>query len=291
VAGRRATFAGAAAVLAAVTVLAAGALISGGAPWRFSPREVDLASYVYFDPHDARELMRYGVCFIPEMLSARDFPVAKCLPDKPGQPKLLVIGDSHAATMWFGLDQVLQGFNVMQATAVGCKPVLHQAPRQAAECAKIMDYVLTQYLPAHRVDAVLLQAHWYPVDIPAVEETLEWLRGLGIPAVLVGPMPQYDSQLPRLLVFAIRHGDPQLPRRHLVGMFETLDRQMAAAFRDDRNVRYVSLFNLLCRDGSCVEYAAPDVPFLSDADHLTKAGSILTAKRMAALGVLPSRYE
>ena len=288
VANARITFSGAAALLLTVIALSGSIIFWRGAPWRFSPREVNLASYIYEDRSDPRSLMRYGVCFVAsDNASARDFSVSKCLPEKPGQPKVLVFGDSHAAAMWFGLNDVLQGVNVMQATAARCIPVVHQPPRQDPECTQLMDYILTQYLMQHKVDAVLLQAHWYPVEVPQIQETVLWLRARNIPVILSGPIPRYDSQLPRLLVFAMRHNDPELPTRHIVGMFEDLDHQLAALARDSWHVPYISLFDLLCQDHSCIHYAAPDVPFLSDADHMTKLGSILLAKKILALGVLP----
>ncbi len=283
-AGLHKTFAGATAAVILVAILAVGAVVSQGAPWRFSPPEVELARYIYFDPDSKEDVFRNGVCFVNK---PSEFSAAKCLPEKPGQKKLLVMGDSHAAAMWSGLDRVLEGVNVMQVTAPRCIPVLHQPPRQEADCAKLMEYALTSYLMSHQVDVVMLQAFWYAEFLPAIGETVVWLREHNIPVILVGPIPVYDSQLPRLLAFSIRQKDPLMPRAHLVRTIQPLDQQMAALARDTWHVPYVSLVDLLCKEGSCIEYAAPGVPFLSDADHMTKAGSILTAQRMLALGILP----
>jgi hypothetical protein len=67
---------------------------------------------------------------------------------------------------------------------------------------------------------------------------------------------------------------------------EPLDRQMASLSRDTWHVPYVSIYDLFCSNGTCTEYANQGVPMLSDYGHLTKAGSILAARRIDALGVL-----
>ena len=198
------------------------------------------------------------------------------------------MGDSHAAALWFGLNDALPGVNVMQATGVGCRPAIRQPPQQDGECAQVIDYIWKQYLPSHHVDLVLLQARWYAMDIALLDETVAWLTQRRIPVLVVGPMPMYDTYLPRLLAVSIRDRDPQLPRRHRIAAVDDLDRRMMAQARAKWRVPYVSLVDLLCNQGACLEYAAPDVPLLLDADHLTKAGSILTARKIAALGLLPS---
>lgn len=268
-------------------ILSIGLVVFRGLDFRFAPRAREIAAYIDNDPHDSRDQYRNGICFITSgTATLRDFPLATCLPDNSQKTSILVFGDSHAAALWWGLDQVFKGANVMQATASGCKPVLHQRPRQLASCTAIMDYILKDYLPTHKVDAVLIEAHWDPDDLASLGETLSWLRQRNISAIVVGPIVQYDSSLPRLLATSISHGDPLLPSEHRLQFVEPLDREMAALARDSWHTPYISLFRLFCAKGVCDEYAQPDVPLQSDYGHLTKAGSVLAAERIKALGIL-----
>jgi peptidoglycan/LPS O-acetylase OafA/YrhL len=286
--GRHALFTGAAAATVAVTASGAALILSQGMPSRFTPQARTVASYIDNDPLDSRDQYRNGTCFVTdERATLKDFLQNKCLPDKPLQKTILVLGDSHAAAMWWGFDQLFPDVNVIQATASGCKPVLKQRPRQHDGCAQIMSYMLQDYLPSHKVDAVLIEAHWDDGDIASLGETIEWLKRQKIPTILFGPVVQYDSALPRLLAMSISRGDPLLPRRHLAAFVEPLDRQMAALSRDSWHVPYISMYELFCGKVSCTQYAAPEVPLLSDYGHLTKLGSVLAAERIAKSGVMP----
>jgi peptidoglycan/LPS O-acetylase OafA/YrhL len=286
--GRRVIFPGAALVTLVVAASGATLVLSAGMPSRFTPQARAVASYIDNDPVDSSNQSRNGTCFITSRgATLRDYPMDVCLPDKPHEESILVFGDSHAAALWWGLDHYFSNANVMQATASGCKPVLVQRPRQFPSCTEIMDYILKVYLPTHRVAAVLIAAHWDDGDIPGIGETVTWLQHQNIPVILLGPIVQYDSSLPRLLAMSLSKNDPQLPKRHLATYVAALDRRMAALAHDTWHVPYISMFRLFCRDDICTQYAAPNVPLQSDYGHLTKAGSILAARRMSALGILP----
>ena len=272
--------------VAVVAVLGSIAWASGGLPTRFSAEAQAVARYLEEEP--GHNQYRNGTCF----LTARDwdlgtFDFHDCLPESAGKTTFLVLGDSHAAHLWWGLHIVYPEANVMQATSVGCKPVLEQAPRQFPGCTRLMSYALTQYLPTHHVDAVLLAARWADDDLSSLAHTLAWLQAQHVPVVLFGPTLQYDAPLPRLLAMSMRENDSQLAHRHRVTSFSALDVQMAGLARDDWHVPYVSLINLLCPGDSCLQYAAPGVPLLSDYGHLTEAGSVLVAKKLRTDGRLP----
>jgi SGNH domain (fused to AT3 domains) len=88
----------------------------------------------------------------------------------------LLIGDSHAAQLWYGLSTTLSDVNVMQATASGCRPTIEQSFFSEDRCLQLMNYVFSDFLPTHHVDALLIAGRWTPEDIPRLSHTIAWLR-------------------------------------------------------------------------------------------------------------------
>jgi hypothetical protein len=268
-----------AAAVATLAVCGVSLVMLGGVPGRFSPEAQEIAGYLDQQRYD--DQFRTGTCF----MTARDwalesFDVDKCMPSTPGRHSVLILGDSHAAHLWWGMHEVHPDWDVMQATAAGCKPVLTQAPRQFPGCTRLMTFVLEKYLPTHHVDAVLLEARWETSDMQSLAETVEWLEAKHVPLVLLGPMLQYDSPLPRLLAMSMRDNDPAVPAQHRVGAVSALDRAMSESASREWHTPYVSMIDLLCDHDRCVETVQPGVPLLSDYGHLTKEGSVMVAQRL-----------
>jgi hypothetical protein len=90
--------------------------------------------------------------------------------------------------------------------------------------------------------------------------------------ILIGPIPQYSSALPRLLVFTDRRQEPTLPEAALVDSVFDIDREMAAIARRT-GTPYISLVDALCRDRRCRLWADPGRPLQFDYGHLTRDGS------------------
>jgi hypothetical protein len=62
---------------------------------------------------------------------------------------------------------------------------------------------------------------------------------------------------------------------------------MSQMAQNEWRVHYVSFFKSLCRENSCVEYAAQGVPLQFDYGHLTKDGSVLLAELLQKNDELP----
>lgn len=281
----RGLFAAAAVAVVAAVAVSATLFVGKGLPSRFPVEAQKIVGYMDID---STTQYRDGTCFISKG-SARvsDFAAAQCLAADPGKRTFLLLGDSHMADMWWGFHKVFSSDNILQVTASGCKPVLHQRLRTSATCGALMSYALTDYLPKHPVDAVIIQASWTSNDLPSLGETLAWLKDHHIPVILLGPVVAYDTTLPRLLALSITHNDPGLPADHRDRSVEPLDKQMAALAASTGHTPYVSMYDLLCTQSSCVEYAAPGTPLQADAAHFTPEGAVLAVQKLQNLHVLP----
>jgi peptidoglycan/LPS O-acetylase OafA/YrhL len=265
------------AAAAAVVVATIGltAIVSRGFPSRYSAKAIQVASYL---DYDSGGYFRDGACFISSGFKFKDYDYSRCLHQDPSKKNDLLVGDSHAAHLWYGFSTTLDGVNVLQATAAGCRPTIEQPMIVAAACSNLMNYVFTDYLPNHHVDRLLIAARWQTADLFALSHTLDWTKEHGIAVVLFGPMMQYDTALPRLLAFSIRGNDPAIPDEHRVNLHQ-LDDAMAAMAKE-KNVDYVSFYQSLCGPSTCAEFGANGIPLQYDYGHLTKEGSVLVAQRL-----------
>jgi hypothetical protein len=213
-----------------------------------------------------------------------DFDRKNCLSESLSKPNVLLIGDSHAAHLWFGLQAVFNRTNIMQATSTGCGPfVIRQqnAAGQHEECEQLMSFIYNDYLPHHHPDLIIVADRWGDFDCEAglagLETTLDWLRQRQFAVLLAGPDHNWDVALPILVALALQRADPGLVERHQLTGVEALDLRLAA-LAAAHDTKYVSIYRALCKP-SCQIFGDSGRPLMWDHDHLTTEGSELVAKQ------------
>ena len=105
--------------MASAVALCGLVLLEGGAPFRFPERVVAIGAYLGYDPSAA---FRSGRCYLAT--NRQQLDVETCLTLDPKRPNYLLVGDSHAAHLWFGLSSAMPEVNLMQATASACRPAV-----------------------------------------------------------------------------------------------------------------------------------------------------------------------
>jgi peptidoglycan/LPS O-acetylase OafA/YrhL len=264
-----------------IVVFGLAIILTHGVPSRYSAQVTAVASYLDYEP---KPLFRDGSCFIYGQYEFEDFDEAECLQRIEGRQNYLLIGDSHAAHLWYGLSAAFDGVNILQATAAGCKPTMEQPSTGDFQCSRLMHYVYEDYLLHHKVDKVLIAGRWEEGDLPLLDATLAALKDRGISVVLIGPIIQYDVALPRLLAISIQENNPAIFNDHRIDQ-SRLDHRMKEIVRT-RRISYVSLYDILCHNDSCIEVVANGVPLQFDKAHLTGEGSVFVAQRIALSGEL-----
>ena len=249
---------------------------TSGFAGRFTPAQVALASY---SDRDDEASYRRGTCFI---VGGGQFDYDDCLRlTGHARPSLLLVGDSHAAHLWPGLERLRNRLDVLQATMVGCRPLLYPGAG-GARCEAFFRDILSRWIPQHRPDAILIAGRWQASDLSLLAQTLGALTLAQTRIILVGPAPQYAVALPRLLAFADKNDDPGLPDRFLVPGLKALDEELRSLAKA-HGATYISLLETLCGEDGCQHWAARDVPLQFDYGHFSAAGSI------AAVGLLEPR--
>ena len=269
-------FGAASAAMASAMALCGLVLQLGGAPFRFPERVVAIGAYLGYDPSPA---FRSGHCYLST--NRQQLDVQRCMQLDSKRPNYLLVGDSHAAHLWFGLSSSMPEVNIMQATASACRPaILPVSSLDLRACPKLMQYVFNDFLVRNKVDKVLLSASWKDEDFPDLSNTLGILKSRGIDVTVFGPIVEYDGALPRLLADEIRYNSPSFANDMRTPGIGERDRALSRLVTA-KGATYVSVYNSVCHGGLCDEFAQGDIPLQFDAGHLTAEGSVAVARRLS----------
>jgi len=272
------TFGGLLATLAAFGMVL---IATDGLPQRFSPNANRLASYLDYDfDHE----MRVGHCLLSDRMPITQFDRQTCLPALPGRPSFLLIGDSHAGALSAGMIPAFSNANILQITASGCLPILEPQPLAPGKaCDALMHFGLTELPLQRRIDRVWLFGRYgigtIENNVRSVIATAMILKRKGLKVTIIGPNPEYRVALPRLLAKGALRGEP-----NYTDAFQSPEPKLADARLRQEAARhgldYVSPIAWLCNAKRCRTEAAPGVPLLFDADHLTREGGGIIAQRL-----------
>jgi len=288
---RRPLFAFSAAVMVALIALSGMVIFANGFPGRFPSRAVQVASFRV--PPDSM-IGQLGDCVITEGNQTTVLEDGHCLDIDPAKKTYLLLGDSHAYSLWNGLKASLPNSNVLLAAAWGCSASIHRdAYREhlgevSRVCGEMTSFIFQTYLPAHTIEALLISYRWNSRDLNGLGDVVIWAKAHGIRVVLFGPVAEYDAPLPRLLAYSIAWNKPKLAQQHLAPYSAVLDSKMRNLAENIWHVAYVSLFQATCESDTCLEYAddKDEIPMLKDGDHLSEEGSIFLVHRLSEFGAL-----
>jgi peptidoglycan/LPS O-acetylase OafA/YrhL len=266
---------------ASLAGIAAMSAVASAAPpsfQRFPSRAVEMASYLdYRNTPDRRKQFRPGVCFISGRFGRPDqFDERACMAGN-GRRRVLLLGDSHAAHLWYGVKQALADDVVQQATYTGCKPTI-PARGRVPECVAFVDGMFERLAQEPRPDLLLLSARWTARDIPALTQTVASLKALNVPTVIVGPIVEYDRPLPWLLAEEATSGDTKVIAQHRKPSPDSAIREAVVS----AGGRYFSTYDVMCPHRRCKVIADDGSPMQFDYGHLTLAGSVFVGRALGA---------
>tara|TARA_R110000868_G_scaffold314754_1_gene575660 strand:- start:4653 stop:6527 length:1875 start_codon:yes stop_codon:yes gene_type:complete len=269
-------FGGAVALIFAAT---AGLLLAQvGQVGRFFPPEALRVAQVaqYNKTPVFEQQYRPGRCFLPSEFKDTPFDKATCLALSDTQPNYLIIGDSHAAQVTQALQNANPQWNLMEATASGCRPVVNT--KGAQRCTDIVHYVFEEFLRDKHLDGIILAARWRATDIDELKTTITLLSKKADDIIVLGPIPEYSDALPILLARGIYHDDVNMAHRALDASRFDLDQSMATSLGGSE-VTYISITSLFCPGRVCIERIEGE-PVSFDYGHMTLVGA-----RFAAEGI------
>lgn len=210
--------------------------------------------------------------------------VSEACTQASGKSAVFLWGDSHAQALSLGLRTMFGEHAVSQVATSGCPPSLDGATLSHVDnnCRGATRYALAQIERLRPGTVVLAQVdHHVSKDWKAISDRL---HALGVERVIVvGPQPLWDPELPALVA-----------RRHWLDKSEYIDdglhRATIAADAELRkiigqtgNADYVSMVDLLCRDGACRAFVPGTRDLMAvDSGHLSPKGSVYVVRHAFA---------
>lgn len=204
-----------------------------------------------------------------------------CLKPSTTRPNILVVGDSHAANIVEALKRAHPDVHVMQATAVGCKPVLGGSG--AKRCTDLVEYILHDWYPSHAsvVSQIVLASRWDAADLALLNSTISSLHNHRASVTVYGPVPEYLVPVPLMLAYE-EIGQVTLTKRlsraDRLSVDQLLNKSLA------QTATYFSPYRNFCGAGTCQVIDA-GIPLYFDRDHLTPRGAELAIRGLLALPV------
>jgi peptidoglycan/LPS O-acetylase OafA/YrhL len=270
----------------AVLALAGLAVIHlDGMPDRFSE---SLRPFLTYD-YGARPAFD-GECFLHPAATAGDWNESRCVEAQgdPKTPLLVLWGDSHAAQLRPGLEEVRheRKFRIAQMTAAGCPPYVDFDMSRRPPCRDEND-LFVRKIAQLQPDIVVISADWVQYEelrLGPFRASIAALQQAGIRhIVVVGPVPHWYSALPGVLLHIAMQNQQRVPSNVDPELQAIMPEAALRKLVENAGATFVSAIEALCPANRCVTMTEYGPQYLTsfDGSHLTDPGSQLLVRRIA----------
>lgn len=245
----------------------------------FPENAVKIASYADYRESPAFSYQFRKNCMLGSLYGDFSyFDKETCLKEDKNKKNYLIIGDSHAAHIWRAMQLEYPDINFLQATAVGCLPIVDGMGKR--RCTDFMSYIFKAFLTTHQLDGVVIGGRWSDVSIAPLINTVKYVKKYTDHVIVFGPVVEYDGALPLLLARDRVNGSDQRIQNGMDKRRETLDAEMQKAM-ENAGIPYVSILKLVCPERDhCLHFVADDIPVQFDYGHFTLQGSQEIVRRI-----------
>ncbi len=198
------------------------------------------------------------------------------------RPVVALWGDSVAASLMPGLRelQTTHKFGIAQLTSSGCQPLLVRSAETDADCIRRNRSAL-HHLAEARPQTVILNALWR-TSADEMKPTIDALRAMGINRIVIlGKVPVWRGGLPNLVAVYHRRTGQLLPEMSPLLVEGASDEDGMRAIAAQFGVKFVSIRDQLCENGSCKTQLGSSDLMVCDWIHFTAAGAKYLVGRIA----------
>lgn len=298
---RRTVLVGSALASGGLALLVVPVLLTHGLPARLAPDLVSLDNF-------RRQEVAFRPCF---GLGAAAMSDQRCRIGAPQiPPSVLLLGDSHSASIAPAVDWVLQQGHragvVMPSSS--CPPFVRVGNRKVSECFSSNEDAFEIIDKNPDIKLVILHAFWIAytgrdpenIDITKVifsrsvqgvemdlsfasdlQRTIDYITARGKQVLIIGPMTE-SPMSPTEIVFAKLSGKTLSPpfKKDFFEQQKADRFDLAISNITTAGVRVIHPSRFLCRTGAC-EYLGVDYPIFRDRNHLSLRGARYLADYLA----------
>lgn len=164
-------------------------------------------------------------------------------------------GDSHAQHLNYGLRKSLPAdVSLLQVSSSGCTPSAEDREHDALGTCNRANRFAIEKIAEVKPDAVILaqSVDHQSTDFAALAARL---KGIGVrQVILVGPVPQWQPSLYKLILKSYWGAVPQRLNHHLRQSVFTTDRIMKERYGQSPELTYISLVDSLCDADGCLTH-------------------------------------
>ncbi|CAA0125400.1 O-acetyltransferase OatA [Halioglobus japonicus] len=259
-------------------------LVSGQAiytkGWRFRlPEAISAIPSADEMWRERNAVTRVGECFLMKTQSFSEFNQSTCLNKEPQGQNYLILGDSFAADTYSILSTAYPDVNFLQATAEACSPF--GGVGQYETCERLVDFILSDFLPDDRIDGVILSSSWSYDELPLLKQAIQYLYSKTEKVIVVGSGIRFVSSVPSLIVDSGESsisGMEAYANNHIVSSEREGNRLLKSAV--EPLAPFIDYQQYQC-PGSCRIFTEDGKLAFIDYGHLSLSGGIELAGKMA----------
>jgi peptidoglycan/LPS O-acetylase OafA/YrhL len=242
------------------------------------------ANYKYVATHDMKKHDRQECNFYNTETKLRNAAIDPSCYTPQTDKVVFVWGDSHAQHLQYGLRKTLGAdYSVLQVGASGCGPRITEVADDPVWACNTANSFALERIAALRPQIVLI-AEGNTHEPEMYQAVAARLRQAGVRhVVLLGPVPQWEPELYRVVTRAYGGAPPRRLKDHLNPAPFRIDTALHRLFDGSSDLLYVSLIDRMCDADGCIVYVGEDPKeglITYDYGHFTLPASEYVAENL-----------